>query len=129
MMQHDSSSATDLLADECCKWLVEMPPLYNELSDKPETVTLDSVIDQLGQKDIIVGGVPLQLCGSNMHMMFAYMHTPSTSRSIFGTRSTAAGDRLSTLSPYLFRVLLTAVEFKCTLREWYKLVHASVLNR
>ena len=62
-MQHDSSSATDLLADECCKHIVEIPPEYNELSDKPETVTLDSVIDQLGQKDIIVGGVPLQLAG------------------------------------------------------------------
>ena len=44
-------------------------------------------------------------------------------------RGRVRGDRLSTLSPYLFRVLLTAIEFKCTHREWYKLVHASVLNR
>ena len=63
MMQHDSSSATDLLADECCKWLVEIPPLYNELSDKPETVTLDSVLDPVMNENIIVGGIPLQVVG------------------------------------------------------------------
>ena len=63
MMQHDSSSATDLLADECCKWLVEMPPLYNELSDKPETVTLDSVLDPVMNENIIVGGIPLKKVG------------------------------------------------------------------
>ena len=63
MMQHDSSSATDLLADECCKHIVEIPPEYNEWSDKVETVTLDSLLDPEKVDDIIIGGVPLQVVG------------------------------------------------------------------
>ena len=66
-----------------------------------------------------------------MHMMFAYMHSfnqPLNNWNV-SNRGRVRGDRLSTLSPNLFRVLLTAIEFKCTHREWYKLVHASVLNR
>ena len=62
-MQHDSSSATDLLADECCKHIVEIPPEYNEWSDKVETVTLDSVLDPVMNQNIIVGGVPLKKVG------------------------------------------------------------------
>ena len=59
---------------------------------------------------------------------FRRPHQPLNNWNV-SNRGRVRGDRLSTLSPNLFRVLLTAIEFKCTHREWYKLVHASVLNR